>query len=254
MRIPRKLVPLLALGFAGCAAAPVLEKYPERQIDRPYTLPKDVASWETLFGSFHEKDGMWNNHTNLIYPLIWNQSLSDTWQLTWMPLPLIVSHEITRDETGYWGASLGTGASHSSYSGLTLWPTALVKRRQIISPDFALDATVTGNFRVPFRSGDFRWTGDLTAAPLFQVRSNVALGPTLSVRLEEEVLVAVDVTDDDWRVTTNRTRKVRYPIGAYAQWLMSKQWELSFSHTYYRLGYDSDFTRRDYLLTLTHFW
>jgi hypothetical protein len=254
MRISRKLVPLFALGFAGCAAAPVLEKYPERQIDRPYTLPKDVASWQTLFGSFHEREGNWSDNTTLIFPLIWNQSLSDTWQLTWMPLPLMVSHEITRDETGYWGASLGTGVGYGSYSGLTLWPSALVKRRQIFSPDFALDASLVGNFRLPSRHDDFRWAGGVSVAPLFQVRSNIALGPTLAARLEEDVLTVVDITDGDWTFTSTRTRKMRYPIGAYAHWLMSKQWEVTFSHTYYGLGYDAGFTRRDYLLTLTHFW
>lgn len=87
----------LVLGF-GCASKnKLVENYPLSEVSRPYTLPDNVDSWNTVMRVF---EGV-----TPIYPLVWEMSLSDDFSLIWMPLPLGFKWQLHNDETHRFGVS-----------------------------------------------------------------------------------------------------------------------------------------------------
>src|SRR5436309_3246080 len=82
--------------LSGCASGPALEKYPRREMDRPYTLPTGVASWHipTIFGHIQD-DTSSSTILPIPVPLIWETALTDDWNLIFFPLPFGFSHQIS---------------------------------------------------------------------------------------------------------------------------------------------------------------
>lgn len=247
---------ILAL-FAGCTAAPVVEDYPERAIDRPFTLPNGMASWQTSLIYENETDRQYDyrNIHSFLNPLTWNQALSDTWQLTWTPLPIYVSHQLSRDESGYWGISVGSGFGLSSNDGWVLTPMVNVTKRSKLGTDFALDTTLATSFQLPFGSErrEFTWEAGVVASPLYQVSNHWMVGPVVGVYSRDEVVIDIDFSRNDF-IRRGHQRKTRVPLGATTKWLLSKQWELSADYLYHRLGYDAGYTLHQASVTATHYW
>ncbi len=253
----RLIFGLFLVSLAGCAAAPIVDEYPTREIDQPFTLPKGMASWETLIGYEHERypdDDFY--HSSLLYPLVWNQALSDTWQLTWMPLPLGVRHQIHRDETGYWGATLGLGGGYSSIGGWMVQPSPSIERRMVLGPDFALDTSLYGTFRIPFRDNGY-WSSDwllgVSFRPVFQLSNRFSIGPAVSVVSERQSIVTLDFTDID-PIRESVSRKVRFPMGVHSSWRISRRWEMVASYSLARLGYPRGYTRHTTQASFHYYW
>ncbi len=108
---------------AGCASKTNLaEKYPLSEIDRPYTLPYSVDSWNIWLIPVE--------NSVLPHPLIWEMSLSDDFSVVWVPLPLGIKWQIHREEKHRLGAS-------AMY--LLLGGTADVDYRYRLAQDWALN-------------------------------------------------------------------------------------------------------------------
>src|SRR4051812_43675078 len=118
-KLLRWITPMLVATLAGCASGPELEKYPRSLIDRPYTLPHGADAWLMPGVLLVSRDADGTNHfiPPIGIPLGWKQSLSDDWQLSWSPLPLALSHQISHDDSGYLGAGFGVGGYYSSIHG-----------------------------------------------------------------------------------------------------------------------------------------
>ncbi|MCC6278902.1 MAG: hypothetical protein IT289_13395 [Oligoflexia bacterium] len=85
----------LIIGTAGCSmSGKKLNDYPTQELDRPYTLPDGIKSYEIwTFTGISGQTGAVG-----IYPFIWQQSLSDNFTLVWTPLPLGLRYQILRTE------------------------------------------------------------------------------------------------------------------------------------------------------------
>jgi hypothetical protein len=171
----------------GCASGPELDRYTRREIERPYTLPQGVASWHipTVFG--HIRD---NSSSNTIppipFPLLWEQSLSDDWNLIWAPLPLGVSHQFSNTVESRVGFSAFAGFSYSTVQGFRFSPTLSFDYRHRFSNELALDLTPSFTPDIPFTKGEeFRWSAGLTTGPLFQLTDTLALKPNVSLGLTQ---------------------------------------------------------------------
>lgn len=257
--------------LAACSAAPHLKDYPEREIDRPYTLPKGLASWQTISYLQLQKSSVGSDHTFFIDPLFWNQSLSDDWQLTWMPFPLIIRHQFSKDEQGYWGGMLflsfySTISTNYSTSGtsivssgtttrFTLTPAIDIKRRQIINSDFAMDLGFFARFNIHLYDpapSNFLGQFGFNLSPLFQISNTFEIAPTLNPTFRKFSNFLYDFN----AATSFETSNYQFylPIGFQTQYLLAKQWELRFEYELDKVGHSGDYTAHHFAFTTTHYW
>src|SRR5690349_14594687 len=114
----------------GCASGPALDKYPSREIDRPYTLPKGVAAWHVPASySVVSTNTSPASSSFAINPLVWQSALSDDWNLIWFPVPLGVSHQFMNTEKNRLGFTFVTGVGYGSYQGWFFSPALSVSNR-----------------------------------------------------------------------------------------------------------------------------
>jgi hypothetical protein len=84
----KKLIVLLSLFVVSCSSTGnKLNDYPRAEIDKPYTVPFGIKTWETTVSSIFPitSDGSniwWFN------PLTWRTPITDSFTLVWGPLPL----------------------------------------------------------------------------------------------------------------------------------------------------------------------
>jgi len=218
---------------AGCASGPELEKYPRTQIDRPYTLPKGVATWDIPAIILFSKDS--SGYTTFIppipIPLFWQTSLSDDWQLSWLPLPLLVSHQFSYDDSGYFGGFFGLGGGYGSVSGVLLAPLIGAKYRRKLTTTFALETQASFNPKFQFSDGPYSWSADLQIWAFFQVSPLVALSAGPDVHFGN---MATYTTEFYSGVTSSQTNfQTTVPLSANFYWSFHRQWDLNLG---YRLG------------------
>jgi len=219
-----------------------MKDYPEREIDRPFTLPKGIANWQTYFVFTVQKENYFdpilgtkvplNNNSSALNPVQWNQALSDDWQLTWTPLPLLISHQFLKNKQGYWGASFGLGAAYTSNVGLGILPIVTIKKRQMISPDFALDFSFLSHFRFDFYSpnsdSNVNQLG-LSVSPVFQITNEFAVSPFFTVAYENQGTIDIDPFAYDFLDPSTKLQ-LCFPLGVQTKYLLMRQWELSFQY------------------------
>lgn len=93
----------LAAVVSGCAAREIVDNYPLREIDRPYTLPFGMKSWGIQAGAWSEGDdpdtvGEESTGRGFVNPFLWETPVSDKVSVVWWPLPLGLKWQITKDK------------------------------------------------------------------------------------------------------------------------------------------------------------
>ncbi len=243
---------LLALLASACASGPALEKYPRRQIDRPYTLPKGVATWNIPAITSYSRDtgGNITFIPPIPIPLIWQEALSDDWQLTWAPLPLAISHQFTYDDTGFWGAGLGlSDVGYGSIEGWFLNPTLTTQYRRKLTDSFALDTQLVFSPEIQFSGGPFTWGATVQVAAFFQLSPTVALsaGPGVSVGNTAPDLSGTFVGYPG-------TTAVTVPLTANFYWSFHRQWDFNVGYSLDRIGEPGNAFQHEALIEFVHFW
>ena len=218
---------LLVLITVGCTSSPNLESYPERHVDRPYTLPDDVATWRTTVNVNRVDDG--SDYTGLsVYPLLWEQALNDKWTLEYSPLPLGVRYQIAKTNWNIWGVRAGTGIGYSSLSGTIFQPQISLYHRYKMASSYAWESTVL--YSTVFRSNRDRdqWENTiLSTGPMFQLSDNKVLLPKIGFGLFRNELAGFE---DYENFTGDDDLSFYMPASLNFKWLFDRQWE-------YTIGY-----------------
>lgn len=254
MRPARALLPFVVLFAAGCASGPALDSYSRREIDRPYTLPKGVATWEIPAFYYFASDRTYSEQLLPVpIPLVWTMALSDDWNLKWFLIVPTVSHQLSRSEDGWTGASLFANFGYRSGTGLFLLPTATFAWRRVLAPNTALDARLRFTPKINLGWGyDFRWSAGATAGPLFQLTDVFALEPLLEIdvshRLEPAstlVYPLLDLPEDTW---------LSAGLGLKSVWSLGRQWDFRATYTFSGIGSPTDIRAHIGVLEFIHFW
>jgi len=241
--------------LAGCAAAPELDKYPRTQIDRPFTLPKKVASWTTRTYFAYTRDKTTESYFPPIpIPLYWNTSFSDDWNLMWAGIPLGVQHQIHRDADNVIGAEgvLGFGYTSDSTKGAVLNTKLSGYLRHKFSPKFAVEFRPIFDPVFYSKGEGFRWKIGAEVGPFVQVTDYFALRAYAEPSLQKGVgpyFPGPTDTLPDMTVT-----QFIVPIGAGFRWSLARQWDLDAEYSYYGIGYSNDYVSHAALVELVHFW
>ncbi len=243
------LVSILAI---GCTSSPNLESYPERQIDRPYTLPEGVASWKTSVSARQIDDGRGEVVVSA-YPLIWEQALSDKWTLEYSPIPLSARYQISKTENNIWGLRFGTGLGYSSLYGVILQPQLGLYHRARLTDSWAWESTV--NYSRVFSSEKNRdeyESARVSTGPMLQVDKTKVILPKIGLAgVRNDLSRFADYEnfegDDDFSFTL--------PASINFQWLFHRQWEYSLGYSVNSLIHEEDYLSIHSLNTsIKHFW
>ncbi|MEM7645291.1 MAG: hypothetical protein AAF203_00145 [Pseudomonadota bacterium] len=237
--------------LAACTSSPNLESYPQRQIDRPFTLPDDVATWTSVVGTSVVDDGRSSSSLNL-NPLIFEQALNENLTLEYSPIPLGLRYQISNTEQNILGASLRTGIGYSSFSGLILQPILGFYHRHRPGGSWAWESSVAYSKELSDRPVESE-SAFLSTGPMFQLSDTVVLSPDIGFGVTRNELAefqeyeGVQVDVDEFLFSV--------PASMSFRWLFDRQWEYG---VFYRLN--SLILEEDRLavhslnMSVTHFW
>ncbi len=256
---------LLLLTLVSCAAGPKLADYPRREIDRPFTLPKGIATWSTIgYESFEHYRGFFDGEVYTdrsgvpILPLVWRQSLSDDWNLLWAPIPVAAFYQLRSDAAATTGLIFGYGLKLSDYGYSAGAVSAAYSHRQKLSSDFAVDfmPTVTPWFPLGHKA---KWDlqSSVAAGPFWQVADlfSVSTGARLVLRKYSTTVISgnffeansLDIyTRDDW--------KLSLPVYARLNWSFARQWDFEASVEYQKIGEVEPYSNLLVGYELRHYW
>ena len=250
-------VAVMALGLAalsGCAAGPKLKDYPERQIDRPLTLPKGVASWKTLMVPGYVKDNSGSVTLFPIpYPLIWETALSDDWMLTWFPVPLAITYQASHDASHRFGVTTVLGFHTRDLGGgnteTSLDPSfAIQYRKKMASGNWAIDIDPTVQLEVG--GSATRWTTSLAVGPFFQVSDTAYLKPALGVTISK----GTGLFGPFYRGNLLLDQVASFSPSLAGGVVMSRQWDFDATYTYTGLGSSTGLSAHVFLMVFSHYW
>jgi hypothetical protein len=255
---------LVALGICvlafGCASGPELAKYPEPEIDRPYTLPVGVATWHipALVGEVVGPSGGRSTLYPVPVPLEWESSLSDEWNLIYLPIPLGVSHQFYFDRSSRIGATLFGGFSYNSTEGFRAAPTLTASYRQALSKDVALEVGPSFTPDIPFKSGqNFYWSASFAAGPVFQTDKRFAVKPAVSLDAYHGRYAKGGMTETTYSTVDGSTvidTTVAMGLGASAVWSFDRQWDFRPSYNYTGIGARDGAHAHIGVVEFVHFW
>lgn len=255
---------LALLALAGCAAAPKLADYPRREIDRPFTLPKGLASWSILGEYTQEKyrffDGSLDTDRSFVgpIPLKWQTSLSDDWNLLWYPIPIAALYSIRNDAAVTSGLLLGYGLKLSSAGYSTAGVGAQYFHRQKFNSDLALE--VSPSLMPWFPLGDrAKWDfqAGVEVGPFWQAAETISLraGARAVLRRDSQTVIRDDAFGSGGLdIEAHESWRTVFPVYAGMNWSFARQWDFGTEVNYQRLGETDDYSRLDVDIEFRHFW
>ena len=247
----RLAVVISILGLFSCASGPELKNYTQREIDRPFTLPKGVAVWNVPVITGYYRDSSDSVFIPPIpVPLIWEQSLSDDWDLIWAPIPLGLRHQFTKNENYRLGSFLTWGFGYGSVQGFIVNPSLGFSHRSYVGKSWALDIGLAGAYSYGFKSKDSDWSINVGVGPLFQLTDRTALKPEVSVGIAQGF--ASNIIADD--ISAGDSTGVTFTPSIAYQWNFSRQWELDVHYSFSGIGLSNDFQAHFLILNFKHLW
>lgn len=244
---------VLFFSIFGCAAREKLSSYPERHIDRPYTLPKGTNLWKTTiyYANYKDQDNG-SEDFFLPYPFIWNQPITDNFNLIWSPLPLSFQYQFVNTEKHTAGVSGGTGIGYSSDDGLFVNPLISGYYKIRLGDSIAIENYLTAEKMFGDDDDDDSWRVEYRTGPLFQILDRVAISPRLHLAVDNSNGRAFNF-DSDHTFEENDTQYA-FPVSLWIGWSLHKQLELNFDYTYRAFGYSNDFIGHEFTVSIDHLW
>lgn len=247
-----RLCCVLAVGaLFACAAAPQLDNYPRREMDRPYSLPKGVAAWNIPSVFAHVRSSSGNVTVPPIpIPLVWEQSLGENWDLLWTPLPLGARYQFFKTDEHRLGATGVLGAGFGSTSGFTVFPRIGLDYRYIAGHNIAIDGELDFIYAYDFDDTDSDWTSELGLYLVWQLHPLHSLRP--GVRAGVVTGYALVNIDDELSIS-KRSQFVVTPAFSY-QYSFHRQWDFSLAYVYSSIGFVDDFQAHVVTVNFRHLW
>jgi len=240
--------------WQGCAAGKGLERWPSRQIDRPFTIPKGMSQWSSSLIYSHLDDPTGPKDYFLPWPLTWRTPLSDDWTLHWLPIPLMVSHQVHWDGTTRFGLVLApvSGFGVRTTGPSVLSTTVALSFRQKLGADTALDASASCVYWVDDRFTHHRSELDLRAGPFFQVADGFALSPFGKVELiEDRGIFAGGNYQGFFDIPSDGAV---FGLGASLGLVLDRQWDMDLYYQYGGLGNEDATRSHTAALSFDHNW
>ena len=241
---------MAALSLLSCAAGPSISNYPQREIDRPATVPDGLSKWYIQTEVSKYKDNFSHEVTTYdINPVGFETSLSDDWSLIWSPLPFGVSHQFWNTQQSRLSFLVFLGFGYGSISGLKLSPNLRMSYRLKLTKDLGFDLTPYFDPDIYFKEGyKYRWSAGFSAGPLFQVSDSVAVKPTILYKVYHgRPFIDADYSDDD-------QTHYRTGLGLEASVYLSQQWTFEPSYKYIGLTSPNGYAEHDLHLNFIHIW
>lgn len=231
--------------ITGCASRGIqLEKYPKEHIDRPYTLPKGVYTWEIATLSYIPIKSSQSN-SSLVHPLNWRSALSDNVSLLFTPLPLGLSYQILHNDNH----RLGATAVYLFYSS-----SASLSYQYRIGKNWAIRTGLDY-----FSRSDIDWNDEAKGTSailglLYQANNRLSLEPWVSKSRITEFQNRYIFSNygADVLVTQNAYESITY--GLSALYAIGRQWDVTMNLSQ---NYIAEYDRKSSLhlsLRLIHYW
>ncbi len=239
--------------LSGCASGPELEKYSRSAVDRPYTLPKGVATWQIpVIAGYYKDDFSSVTIPPIPVPLIWQSSLSDTWTLNWKPIPLSLSHQFSQTEDQVIGTTFGLdGLGYSDTNGMVFMPSIEVYWRKKLGTGWAMELVPAFSNSIQTKGNTFRWEAAVGLGPLFQLSETFAL----RLRLNPGVSKNYDYTvASSPSVKPLGEARFVMPLGLAALWSFHRQWDLRASYSFNKIGQISGYQGHTFVFNFVHLW
>lgn len=241
---------LLTSASIGCVAPAAIEQYPKRQIDRPYTLPKGIATWEPSwqFGNFKHQDS--TTRDDSFGFLLWKGSLTDDITLVWAPIPVAIAYQIHRTDKMTLGASLGlTALSHSKEDNTTTGFSIGGYQKYLVTRWLGFVTTLSAaDVRRNNRHGD-SWGLTLTTGPEFQVTDTLALKAGIGYSVERNYPSIFHRP-----FVLERETYALIPLGAGASWMLDRGTELRAWYSTTSLGYPTGVREETLSIVIVNYW
>lgn len=231
--------------ITGCASRGTqLEKYPMEHIDRPYTLPKGVYTWEIATLSYLPIKSSQSN-SSLVHPLIWRSALSDNVSLLFTPLPLGFSYQIWRNDTH----RLGATAVYLFYSS-----SANLSYQYRIGENWAIRTSLDY-----FKRSDLFWDDEVKGTSailglLYQAGSRLSLEPWVSKSRITEFQNRYIFSNYGTNVEVTQYPYESITYGLSALYAIGRQWDVTMNLSQ---NYIAKYDHKSSLqlgLRLIHYW
>lgn len=212
-----------------------------RYIDRPYTLPSGLHEL-TLTGGLASAESL--GHGVQVLPYLtefeYRQPLSNDLSLIWNPIPLGVQYQPKRTETTVTGVSWSLGWQYLGNIGAKPQFTSYL--RSSLNKGSAVEMKLNLFMLLPFDKASSLWSGSFRIGPVFQQTDRLALGPRVSVSIDNLRLESVfreDRTPIESRDVTSKTARLTFPLGIWASWSISPRFDASLEYTLLGSGFRS---------------
>ena len=223
-KVLRSALIVLAVGlFAACGTSRVLESYPDREIERPLTLPKGLSVWSPIIVAARNDNIATQGGASAVdmsfsfYPWYWELGLTDRFTLIWFPIPLAARYSVLRHARGELAVAFNLiGEPYYRRWDFDWSPYFEVLTRNHISTGAAVETRFLAQADVR-RSGDpLSGTLSWELGSRFQLNSLVAVRPYLEPGLEfgsprARYLGSLPPAD-------SRSPHFRLPLGAKLNW------------------------------------
>ena len=239
----------VSLFLISCTAGPELAKYPRTEINRPYTLPKGVATWETIAGYFYAQDSSGSAGLPPIpVPLFWTTALSDN--INWK-IPFQLSFQLSQTENQLLGLDAGLqGLGYASGSiGFVINPGATFFYRRKLAKNIALDASLAANVTYYTGNGSTNWDLGIKVGPRFQVSDFYSILPAVGVTESYGNFPMINSTAGPTQISATVL-----PLSLSMRLSATRQWDLGASYEYRAIGAPNQYSSHSGELTATHYW
>lgn len=242
--------------LSACSTSKVLEDYPKRWIDRPYTLPEGLANWKTvwIFASDQE-NGRDENRRTFFYPFVWEHALTEKWTLVWSPMPLEARYQIRQTKDRTTGISMNLlGFGYSSLKDFVWRPSLDTFERIKLGESTALLANFVIQPEIRPQAEDRNpWQISLKVGPAIQLSSVFAVVPRFKILVEKGDAGAHYLGSEPPRAD-DKSIYWRLPMGLETFWKIHRQWEIQTEYVWTRVGYQNQFETHQVLIGSTYYW
>ena len=217
---------ILAL-LSACASGPGLKRYPRQYIERPLTLPQDVASYDVSGEmGYSLNDQQTRVSSQIPTPLRFRTAMSDSVTLRWFGvIPYALDWKAYEDEQtqhalSFWFADPNRGLL---MPGLAWQVRHLIDDESAIELKFSLPSSTVPEFSV---------------GEIYQVSRELALKPELI--LQQRQIDGVNYS--------------AVPVRLNIYWSFDREWDFTGTYTYSRLGLPSSFFENVFGFSFTRYW
>lgn len=203
------------LALCACSSTGTkLQEYPRREIDRPYTIPYGMKTWET-WGVYSKSERL---SSGSILPLIWQQPINDSLTLVWLPIPLGLRLQMLHTPRHTFGASAyyfligGMGQLDYRFKFADEWALKSALNYSKMDIFFYEVESTSGQLGILYQATDTWAIGPKVTRSQFKTRS----------KFVEILVTAFGGSSPDTTMTFQTTGAALESV-----WSMARQWDMT---------------------------